>query len=143
MGGIANNPQLQQAIQSMGQIQQPQQPEQSLNDPLNRGGMPFQGFNPAGTDADPRRPFASPNPLQLFNPNQVYAGGTPNFDERTGTYINPPRRPIIQPGPNVFPQPRPQDSKYGQRFQRGPVPRDLTPGMVGLMQGLGGLTNRR
>lgn len=151
MGGIVDNPQVQNAINSrpqqprqLGQFgQQPQQPQQpgqvqpQLNDPLNRGGMSFQGFNPAGTDVDPRRPFVSSVPLQLLqsgrynpqslqdfqnmfqgqtqpmNPNQVYAGGTPNFDERTSTYINPPRLPIIQPGPGVFPQPQPQDSKRG------------------------------
>ena len=33
-------------------------------------GMPFQGFNPAGTDADLRRPFVSPNPLQPQMPQR-------------------------------------------------------------------------
>lgn len=112
-----------------------QQFGQPLNDPLNRGGMPFQGFNLAGTDADPRRPFVSPNPLQTFNQNQVYAGGTPNFDERTGTYINPQQpKPMPLPGRRIIDPPRPG---YGQRPQRGPVPRDMTP--VTLQQGLGGL----
>lgn len=118
MGGIVDNPQVQNAINFRPQQprqpeqfgQQPQQPGQvqpQLNDPLNRGGMPFQGFNPAGTDAGPR-PFVSPNPLQPFNSNQVYAGGNPNFNEAMGQY-NPIGRPnVVQPGPNVFPQPQPQ-----------------------------------
>lgn len=84
MGGIAGP--IQQAGNTAEQF--PQQPGQvqpienffaglPLNDPLNRGGMPFQGFNPAGTDAGPR-PFESPYPL---NPMQVQPGSVnPQLD---------------------------------------------------------------
>ena len=84
IGGALNNPSLQSAINfAANNPQQPGQPQQPgnpflgmpLNDPLNRGGMPFQGFNPAGTDSDPRRPFiGNPQPSmpqQPYNPQPL------------------------------------------------------------------------
>lgn len=95
----------------------PQQPQgysggfgNQLNDLINRGGMLFQGFNSAGTNAGP---LISPFLTGMRNAGQPQ-----------------------QPRPSVI-QPRPQGPKYGQRPQRGPVPRDITP--ITLQQGLGGL----
>jgi hypothetical protein len=52
---------------------------------------------------------------QPMNPNQVYAGGNPNFDERTGTYINP-QKPVPMPGRRIIDPVRPGYG-YGQQPQ--------------------------
>lgn len=108
MGGIVNNPQLQQAVntagqfpQQPGQVQQPRNPFAGfpLNHPLNRFNTFFQGL--------PIRPG--------FGGNQLYAGGNPNFDERTGTYINPRFPGMLQGG---FPQ-QPQAQQLVDPRQSG------------------------
>ena len=157
MGGMANHPSSfintavdprlpQSFIPTMG-YNQSQLPQQFMPNVSNISQLP-QPFIPTMGYGQPQQSSGgvfSGQPLQQynqqnmgtvpFNQNQVYAGGTPNFDERTGTYINPQQpKPRPLPGRRIIDPPRPV---YGQRPQRGPVPRDMTP--VTLQQGLGGL----
>jgi len=164
MGGIANNPQVQNAINTRPQLPPgvqmptglPSSGQPPLNDPLNRGGMPFQGFNPANTAG----PGAMPPPMQVqpgtgnpqldafkrmflgqqqpFNsnflpyegpdPNQTVpmpppgtiayntyqqTGRLPTYGEISRPMVGParPRPNVMQPGPNVMPQPQPPQQR--------------------------------
>jgi hypothetical protein len=168
MGGIANNPQFQNAMQmarSIGQMpEQPGQPQVQppyyptgyppVNDPLNRGGMPFQGFNPEGTDADPRRPFmGNPQPLmpqQPYNPQQLDAfkqmfQGQPPVQPPVQPQVMP-QQPVPMPGqvrpPNMPFYRNPNPRTYGAVNNNGvtaqtPMPQQPQP--ANPQRGLGGL----
>lgn len=86
-------------VASLDKFQRMNMGQPQLNHPLNRVNTFFQGL-----------PIRSG-----FGGNQFYAGGNPNFDERTGTYINPRFPGMLQGG---FPQ-QPQAQQLVDPRQSG------------------------
>lgn len=120
----------------MDEVSRPARPDPLNGVDLNRfsGGLGSKGgrSNPYQTDG-----IVPPD----MGGGRVFAGGTPNFDERTGEFTKPPRGPVKQQPIKMQPMPMPFEPVLSDGPNFRPPPEDIeSRGTVGPGGGTRGRT---